>query len=423
VLRGGTRCAQRRLDADGRPHVESPERSHVGHDELEPVVQLEDGTLVDTRVNATYCGSCYGSEDKPGDCCNTCAEVRERYRLRGWAFASAGAVAQCKREGFLEQVAIQAGEGCQVYGHIEVNKVAGNFHFAPGKSFQQGAMHVHDLMAFGADAYFNMSHIVNKLSYGADFPGLVNPLDGAVAMQTGGHLMYQYFIKVVPTLYVDIKGTVLRTAQFSVTEHPKCVRACMRACACMQLRCASAHALALPRLPFRLQDGGRAVGAQPAGRVLLLRHQPHPGTHARIRTHRIATCVRLRALLTFLLSLAAHRRARATGAVRGDEDVLRALPDERVRHRGRRVHRVRPRRLLRVPRPPRAEKEDGAGQAHVRSVGGAWQGGWVGGHAPRGGACVNSFQVMAREGGWGRGAAAAVVQGRARGRARRRRAG
>jgi hypothetical protein len=88
-------------------------------------------------------------------------------------------------------------------------------------------MHVHDLMAFGADAYFNMSHIVNKLSYGADFPGLVNPLDGAVAMQTGGHLMYQYFIKVVPTLYVDIKGTVLRTAQFSVTEHPKCVACCV----------------------------------------------------------------------------------------------------------------------------------------------------------------------------------------------------
>jgi hypothetical protein len=111
--------------------VESPERSHVGHDELEPVVQLEDGTLVDTRANATYCGSCYGTEDKPGDCCNTCAEVRERYRLRGWAFASAGAVAQCKREGFLEQVAIQAGEGCQVYGHIEVNKGASYVHQAP----------------------------------------------------------------------------------------------------------------------------------------------------------------------------------------------------------------------------------------------------------------------------------------------------
>jgi hypothetical protein len=31
----------------------------------------------------------------------------------------------------------QMGEGCQVYGYLLVNKVAGNFHFAPGKSFQQ----------------------------------------------------------------------------------------------------------------------------------------------------------------------------------------------------------------------------------------------------------------------------------------------
>ena len=40
------------------------------------------------------------------------------------------------------------GEGCNVYGSLEVNKVAGNFHFAPGKSFQQANMHVHDFLAF-----------------------------------------------------------------------------------------------------------------------------------------------------------------------------------------------------------------------------------------------------------------------------------
>jgi hypothetical protein len=36
--------------------------------------------------------------------------------------------------------------------------------------------------------------------------------------------MYQYFVKVVPTAYVDIKGKTTRTAQFSVMEHPKCGR-------------------------------------------------------------------------------------------------------------------------------------------------------------------------------------------------------
>ena len=205
--------------------MESPQRSHVGHDEIDSVVEVN-GTWIDTRTNATYCGSCYGAEDAEHGvlCCNTCADVRERYRVRGWALAAAGDVAQCKRETFSEQVALQTGEGCQVYGHFEVNKVAGNFHLAPGKSYQQGPVHVHDLLLFGPDAYFNFSHVINKLSYGADFPGLVNPLDQATVMQKGPHLMYQYFIKVVPTIYRDMKGSALRTAQFSVTEYHKCAR-------------------------------------------------------------------------------------------------------------------------------------------------------------------------------------------------------
>ena len=215
--------------------MDPPEKSHVGEVDVEAGVHVgANGELLSTDANGTvvpYCGSCYGAGSEPGACCNTCASVRDAYRLRGWALSSAGTVAQCAREGFAETMSLQAGEGCQIYGHFEVNKVAGNFHFAPGKSFQQGAVHVHDLMVFGDNAYFNMSHVINKLSYGADFPGLLNPLDGAAAAQTGGHLMYQYFIKVVPTLYVDRKGGVLRTAQFSVTENAKCGRgSCLLTC-------------------------------------------------------------------------------------------------------------------------------------------------------------------------------------------------
>ena len=32
---------------------------------------------------------------------------------------------------------LNSGEGCRLEGHLEVNKVAGNFHIAPGTSFQQ----------------------------------------------------------------------------------------------------------------------------------------------------------------------------------------------------------------------------------------------------------------------------------------------
>jgi len=42
---------------------------------------------------------------------------------------------QCKREGFLKKIDEEKGEGCNIYGTLMVNKVAGNFHFVPGKSF------------------------------------------------------------------------------------------------------------------------------------------------------------------------------------------------------------------------------------------------------------------------------------------------
>lgn len=125
---------------------------------------------------------------------------------------------QCKREGFLQSIKDEEGEGCNIYGFLEVNKVAGNFHFAPGKSFQKANVHVHDLLPFQKDS-FNVSHKINKLSFGQRFPGVVNPLDGAQWMQHSSYGMYQYFIKVVPTVYTDINEHIILSNQFSVTEH------------------------------------------------------------------------------------------------------------------------------------------------------------------------------------------------------------
>lgn len=74
-------------------------------------------------------------------CCNTCEDVREAYRKKGWAFNSPEGIEQCNREGWTAKMKAQQKEGCQVYGYLEVNKVQGNFHFAPGKSFQQHHVH------------------------------------------------------------------------------------------------------------------------------------------------------------------------------------------------------------------------------------------------------------------------------------------
>eukprot|EP00249_Psilotum_nudum_P012806 c23998_g1_i1 orf=473-1633(-) len=209
---------KRRLDSSGRV-VEPPRQENIGGPQVEKPLQRHGGRL---GTNETYCGSCYGAELTDEDCCNTCEEVREAYRRKGWALTNSELIDQCKREGWLQRIKDEEGEGCNIFGSLEVNKVAGNFHFAPGKSFQQSNMHVHDLLVFEKDS-FNVSHIINELSFGPHFPGVVNPLDRVQRMQTTAIGMYQYFIKVVPTVYTDIHNHKIQTNQFSVTEHFKVV--------------------------------------------------------------------------------------------------------------------------------------------------------------------------------------------------------
>lgn len=122
---------------------------------------------------------------------------------------------QCKREGYIQRVKDEEGEGCNIHGSLEVNKVAGNFHFATGKSLYQSSIFLADLLAFQDNhnvrfswitnifyldlkisnyrifelsmlfvcnfttwCMVQISHRVNKLSFGDHYPGLVNPLDG-----------------------------------------------------------------------------------------------------------------------------------------------------------------------------------------------------------------------------------------------------
>jgi hypothetical protein len=39
--------------------------------------------------------------------------------------------------------------------------------------------------------------------------------------QQGASGMFQYFVKIVPTIYENLNGQILNTNQFSVTEHYK----------------------------------------------------------------------------------------------------------------------------------------------------------------------------------------------------------
>lgn len=206
-----------RLGPDGS-EIHDEEKHEPGKDQHEGVAEAHKVVAAE-GLDPNRCESCYGAESEHGKCCNTCEQVREAYRRKGWAFTTGEGILQCEREGWVDKIKAQANEGCQIYGFLEVNKVAGNFHIAPGRSFQLQNVHMHDLQSIGR-ASFNLSHTINHLSFGTDYPGMEHPLDGHVEyMDKELSRMYQYFVKVVPTIYKKRGGESVDSNQFSVTLH------------------------------------------------------------------------------------------------------------------------------------------------------------------------------------------------------------
>lgn len=204
-----------RMDLNGQPIDENAEKGDLGDKSHEAKELLE--------LDPKRCESCYGAETPGKECCNTCEDVREAYRRKGWALSEVDNIKQCVREGWKDKLNEQKNEGCLVTGHLEVNKVAGNFHFAPGKSFQQHHVHVHDLQPFGS-TQFNLTHHIRHLSFGHEYPGIKHPLDNTYVAAEDPGSMYQYFVKIVPTIYRKLNGEVVKTNQFSVTKHKRVIR-------------------------------------------------------------------------------------------------------------------------------------------------------------------------------------------------------
>jgi hypothetical protein len=177
--------------------------------------------LKEGEKGETKCLSCYGAGDE-GQCCNTCEEVKQVYAKKGWKMPVLNMrnhITQCANEGY-EASQEQKGEGCNLHGHFKVNKVSGNFHFGPSKSFQHAHLYTFDLMSFTTEG-FNISHKINQISFGDEFPGLESPLDGTQRMmpKDEGSGMFQYYVQVVPTGYEHLAGEVVSSNQYAVTEH------------------------------------------------------------------------------------------------------------------------------------------------------------------------------------------------------------
>eukprot|EP00090_Calanus_glacialis_P002824 TRINITY_DN12091_c0_g1_i1.p1 TRINITY_DN12091_c0_g1~~TRINITY_DN12091_c0_g1_i1.p1 ORF type:complete len:382 (+),score=116.59 TRINITY_DN12091_c0_g1_i1:53-1198(+) len=203
---------KRRLDLETGQPIDEPEKHEVG--EVEKIVN-------NTEVGEVVCGSCYGAETEGIKCCNTCEEVKQQYIKKSWKFVPT-TVDQCRGELLSDEQQRVLTEGCQVYGYLEVNRVGGSFHIAPGKSFSLNHIHVHDVQPF-ATSDFNLTHTVRHLSFGRNVPGKTDPMDGVMGVAEKGSEMFQYYIKIVPTTFAKADGSTFVTNQFSVTRHSKVI--------------------------------------------------------------------------------------------------------------------------------------------------------------------------------------------------------
>ena len=211
---------KRRLNLDGHP-IEEAKKEEIQSSTTKK--QNETAESKSKENEPPICGSCYGAQHNETHCCSSCQDVIDAYREKKWN-PNTESFEQCKNERKLEgEFAKKAlEEGCHIFGSLEVNRMGGSFHIAPGKSFSINHIHVHDVQPYSSSK-FNTSHRINKLTFGEEFGfGHTNPLDMLEVTAKETAIMYQYFLKIVPTIYVPKDGSpILHTNQFSVTTHQK----------------------------------------------------------------------------------------------------------------------------------------------------------------------------------------------------------
>jgi hypothetical protein len=108
--------------------------------------------------------------------------------------------------------------GCRVAGTIRVRKVAGVFYVAAPRSLTNMDGRLAFTIAPDVMARFNASHTVNHLAFGPPFPRQVLPLDGVDSAPSATSASWTYHIKVVPTLYEYLYGSLVDSQAFSVSD-------------------------------------------------------------------------------------------------------------------------------------------------------------------------------------------------------------
>ncbi|GEQ71838.1 hypothetical protein JCM33374_g5524 [Metschnikowia sp. JCM 33374] len=99
---------------------------------------------------------------------------------------------------------------CHVFGTIPVNYVKGEFFITAKGSLFRDRSFVHP-------ESYNFTHVIYEYSYGDFYPFINNPLDFTAKITDEKLQQYQYFSKVVPTVYEKL-GISIDTYQYALTE-------------------------------------------------------------------------------------------------------------------------------------------------------------------------------------------------------------
>jgi len=213
---------KKRLTKDGKPvkaDVIKAETNKKHNQDLENRKHLKND------LGDDYCGPCYGAHENEDDCCDTCDDVINAYKKKSWNARQITNVAeQCVREGKTDTSPkrIAKGEGCNLSGFMNINRVAGNFHVALGEGVERDGRHIHLFIPDDAPL-FNTTHIIHELTFGPSVSksdhGALDNVKKIADENSGKTGLFQYFIKVVPTVYQDINGDVIgETNRYFFTE-------------------------------------------------------------------------------------------------------------------------------------------------------------------------------------------------------------
>jgi hypothetical protein len=199
----------------------SEEGEPIGDMALELIGHVGDPNEFIPPLAPDACESCFGAESDKFICCNTCNDLREAYKYKGWNdhFIVRNST-QCMRDSTNPFSHVGLNEGCRVRGSLLVNKVAGNVHMALGTSVVRDGAHIHQFLPAEAPG-FNVSHTIHSITFGEIYHGMpLNPLDNIHRHvdEDIGTGLYQYFIKVIPTIYIGLDSRKIFTNQFTYTE-------------------------------------------------------------------------------------------------------------------------------------------------------------------------------------------------------------